>query len=98
MGFDMSCTEKVIPLSVPVLRGNEWNYVKECLDTNWVSYVGPFVERFERDLAVVAGAKHCVATASGTAALHIALILAGVREDDEVVMPGTTFVAPANAV
>jgi perosamine synthetase len=94
----MSANQTTIPLSVPVLRGNEWKYVKECLDTNWVSYVGPFVERFEKELAEKAGAKQCVATASGTAALHIALILAGVRPDDDVVMPGTTFVAPANAV
>ena len=94
----MSTNEKMIPLSVPVLRGNEWKYVKECLDTNWVSYVGPFVERFEKDLAEKAGAKQSVATASGTAALHIALVLAGVSPNDEVVMPGTTFVAPANAV
>jgi perosamine synthetase len=94
----MDTSEKMIPLTVPLLRGNEWKYVKECLDTNWVSYVGPFVERFEKELAEKAGAKQCVATASGTAALHIALILAGVNRDDEVVMPGTTFVAPANAV
>ena len=85
-------------MSVPEIRGNEWNYVKECLDTNWVSYVGPFVERFERELAVKVGARHAVATSSGTAALHVALLLAGVGWDDEVVMPGLTFVAPANAV
>jgi perosamine synthetase len=94
----MSPDETIISLSVPVLRGNEWKYVKECLDTNWVSYVGPFVERFEKELAEKAGAKQSVATSSGTAALHIALILAEVRPNDEVVMPGTTFVAPANAV
>jgi perosamine synthetase len=87
-----------IPLSIPTVRGKEWQYVKECLDTNWVSYVGPFVERFEKELATKAGARCAVATASGTAALHIALILAGVRLDDEVVMPGLTFVAPANAI
>lgn len=87
-----------VPLSVPELRGHEWAYIKECLDTNWVSYVGPFVERFERELAARAGAKHAVATSSGTAALHVALLLAGVGRDDEVVMPGLSFVAPANAV
>ncbi len=88
----------LIPLSVPHLAGNEWTYIKECLDTNWVSYVGPFVERFERELAAKTGAQHAVATSSGTAALHVALLLAGVGIDDEVVMPATTFVAPANAV
>lgn len=87
-----------IPLAVPELRGNEWAYVKDCLDTNWVSYVGPYVERFERELAVEAAAGYAVATSSGTAALHIALLLAGVGCDDEVVMPGMTFIAPANAV
>ena len=87
-----------ILLSIPHLAGNEWKYIKECLDTNWVSYVGPFVDRFERELAVKAGTKYAVATSSGTAALHTALILAGVNLNDEVVMPGLTFVAPANAV
>ena len=87
-----------IPLSVPRLAGNEWAYIKECLDTNWVSYVGPFVDRFERELAAKTGAKHAVATSSGTAALHVALLMAGVGPNDEVVMPGLTFVAPANAV
>jgi perosamine synthetase len=87
-----------IPLSIPCLRGNEWAYVKECLDTNWVSYVGPHVERFERELAAKAGARFAVAMSSGTAALHIALLLAGVGADDEVVMPALSFVAPANAV
>lgn len=94
----MSSSEPPIPLSVPRLAGNEWAYVKECLDTNWVSYVGPFVDRFERELAVQAGAKFAVATSSGTAALHVALMLAGVGAEDEVVMPGLTFVSPANAV
>lgn len=88
----------MIPLSVPCLNGREWECVKECLDTNWVSYQGPFVERFESDLAVKAGAGHAVAMSSGTAALHIALLLAGVRRNDLVVMPGLSFVAPANAV
>jgi perosamine synthetase len=88
----------MIPLSVPSLKGNEWKYVKECLETNWVSYVGPFLDRSEGELATKVGAKHAVATASGTAALHICLLLPGVGENDEVVMPGMTFVAPANAV
>lgn len=88
----------MIPLSVPCLAGREWDYVKECLDTNWVSYVGPFVERFERELAAQCGAKFAVATSSGTAALHVALLMAGVGAEDEVVMPGLTFVSPANAV
>jgi perosamine synthetase len=87
-----------VPLSVPELRGNEWLYVKECLDTNWVSSVGPFVERFERAVAVRSGARHAVATSSGTAALHVALLVLGIGPGDEVVTPALTFIAPANAV
>ena len=91
-------SSNAIPLSVPHLAGNEWTYIKDCLDTNWVSYVGPYVDRFERELAAKVGAGYAVATSSGTAALHVALLLAGVGRDDEVVMPGLTFVAPANAI
>ena len=87
-----------IPLSVPELSGNEWLYVKECLDTNWVSSAGPFVSRFEQSLASYVGADHAVATVNGTAALHIALLVAGVKPEDEVILPALTFIAPANAV
>jgi perosamine synthetase len=85
-------------LAVPTLGTNEWTYVKEALDTNSVSSVGPFVDRFERDVAARVGSPYAVAVASGTAALHLALLLAGVHEDDEVVMPALTFAAPAFAV
>lgn len=88
----------MIPLSVPNIGGREWEYVKECLDTGWVSSVGPFVERFEREFAEAVGAPHAVAVASGTAALHVALQLAGVGPDEEVILPALTFIAPANAV
>jgi perosamine synthetase len=87
-----------IPLSVPELRGNEWQYVKECLDTNWVSSAGPFVTRFEEMVAGYVGAPHAIATVTGSAALHIALLVAGVQPDDEVLVPALTFIAPANAV
>jgi perosamine synthetase len=87
-----------VPLSVPEFRGNEWAYVKECLDTNFVSSVGPFVDRFERMMAETVGTRHAVATVNGTAALHVALLVAGVRPDDEVLVPTLTFIAPANAV
>lgn len=87
-----------IPLSVPELGGNEWQYVKECLDTNWVSSAGPFVSRFEQSLAEYVGAKHAVATVNGTSAIHIALVVAGVQPDEEVLVPALTFIAPANAV
>lgn len=87
-----------VPLCVPSLRGNEWRYVKECLDTNWVSSVGPFVERFEREIAQHVGVAHAVATASGTAALHLSLLVAGVQPGDEVLTSSLTFIAPANAI
>ena len=69
----------VIPNAVPFLGGNEWKYLKECLDSNWVSSAGPFIERFEREVATYVGAQHAVATVNGTAALHLALLVAGVR-------------------
>lgn len=87
-----------IPLSVPHLSGNEWEYVKDCLDTNWVSSAGTYVGRFEAMLAETAGTRHAVAVQSGTAALHVALAVAGVGRDDEVLIPSLTFVASANAV
>ena len=90
--------EGTIPLSVPEINGNEWKYVKECLDTNWVSSAGPFVERFEREMAEYTHVKYAVATVNGTAALHVALIVAGVQPDEEVLVPALTFIAPANAV
>jgi len=87
-----------IPLCVPELRGNEWRYVKECLDTGWVSSVGAFVEQLEERVASYVGAAHGVATSSGTAALHLALLVAGVKPDDEVLVSDLTFIAPANAI
>ena len=87
-----------IPLSVPEIRGNEWNYVRECLDTGWVSSVGRFVERFEGAVAKAVGAQHAVATVNGTAALHVALLLAGVEPNDEVLVSTLTFIAPVNAI
>lgn len=91
-------TDSVIPLCVPEIGGNEWKYIKECLDTGWVSSVGSFVDRFEHELAAYVGAKHAVATVNGTAALHIALLVAGVQPDDEVLVSTLTFIAPVNAI
>ena len=87
-----------IPLCVPQVEGNEWAYVKECLDTGWVSSVGAYVDRFERGLAAAIGGGTAVATASGTAALHVALLVAGVEPGDEVLVSTLTFIAPANAI
>ncbi|HEY8258072.1 MAG TPA: LegC family aminotransferase [Gemmatimonadales bacterium] len=87
-----------VPLCVPEIGGNEWRYVKECLDTGWVSSVGSYVDRFEQELAGSVGVQFAVATTSGTAALHTALLVAGVERDDEVLVSTLTFIAPANAI
>jgi perosamine synthetase len=87
-----------IPLAAPEIRGNEWRYVKECLDTAWVSSVGPYVDRFEQMVANQVEAKHAVATVNGTSALHTALLLAGVGPEDEVLVSTLTFIAPVNAI
>lgn len=87
-----------IALHEPSFKGNEWKYLKECLDTGWVSSVGEYVNRFERDLVDYTGAKYAAAVVNGTAALHIALLLAGVKAGDEVIIPSLTFIATANAV
>ena len=90
--------EKMIPLSIPNIAGNEWKYVKDCLDTGWISSVGSYVTRFEQMVAAFAGAKYGVAAVNGTAALHISLLLNGVKQDDYVILPNLTFVASANAI
>lgn len=90
--------DKTVPLHEPEFAGREWEYVKECIDTGWVSSVGSFVDRFERDLAAYTGVPHAIATSNGTAALHVCLLLAGVQRGDEVLLPALTFIATANAV
>lgn len=87
-----------VPLHEPEFRGQEWVYLKDCLDTGWVSSVGAYVDRIERDLEAITGAAHAIATSNGTAALDICLRLAGVQTGDEVLVPTLTFVATANAV
>lgn len=87
-----------LPLHEPTFGGNEWRYTKECLDTGWVSSVGKFVDQFEDELAAYTGVKRAVAVVNGTAALHVCLLLAGVKTNDEVLMPAMTFIATANAV
>ncbi len=89
---------KSIGLCEPEVRGNEWAYVKECLDTRWVSSVGKFVNLFESKVAQYVDAKHAVACVNGTSALHVALLVCGVKPEDEVIVPAISFVAPANAV
>lgn len=88
----------MIPLTVPNLSGNEARYLAQCIETTFVSSVGPFVERFETMVAEAAGSAQAVATASGTTGLHVALVAAGVRPGDLVVLPSFTFIASANAI
>jgi dTDP-4-amino-4,6-dideoxygalactose transaminase len=87
-----------IPLAEPDLRGAEAAYLARCVADNWVSSAGPFVADFERRIAALAGRAHGVAAASGTAALHLLLVAAGVKPGDRVVVPDYTFAATANAV
>jgi perosamine synthetase len=94
----LSRARPAIPLSEPELGGREWEYVKQCLDTGWVSSAGSFVGRFEREVAQRVQVPWAVATVNGTAALHLALRVAGVEPDDEVLVSDLTFIAPANAV
>ena len=85
-------------LSVPNISGNELKYVKECLETGWISSAGSYVDKFEQMVADYAGAKYGIATMNGTAALHIALLLAGVKPKDYVIVSNMTFVASANSI
>jgi perosamine synthetase len=87
-----------VALHEPRFAGNEWDYVKQTIDSGWVSSVGKFVDEFERQLAEYCEVPYAVATMNGTAALHACLLLAGVRPGDEVIIPALTFIATANAV
>lgn len=87
-----------IPLSEPLINGNEWKYVKECLDTGWVSSAGKYVDLFEERISEYTGAKYAVACVNGTSALLVSLRLAGVEPGDEVIVPALSFIAPINAV
>ena len=90
--------DKDFPLHEPWFQGNEWDYVKSCIDEGWVSSVGAYVTKFEDLLADYTGFRHCVAIMNGTAALHMSMLLAEVKANDEVLVPALTFVATANAV
>ena len=88
----------MIPLSLPNLAGKEWDYIKQCLDTGWISTAGSFVDRFEGEFADYLGVDFSVSVVNGTSALHIALQLLGVKNNDLVIMPNVTFVASANSI
>ncbi|MBS1492835.1 MAG: LegC family aminotransferase [Bacteroidetes bacterium] len=88
----------MIPLSVPSIKGNEWKYVKECLDTEWVSTAGKYVNLFEETVRDFTKSEFAIACVNGTEAIHISLLLCGVEPGDEVIVPTLTFIAPINAV
>lgn len=85
-------------LHEPSFGGREWEYVKECIDTGWVSSVGKYVNQFEEQIQKLTGIPYAIATVNGTSSLHLALQLADVEVGDEVLVPALSFVAPANAV
>jgi perosamine synthetase len=93
-----SIPTKTYPLSEPSFGEREADYLQECIRSGWVSSVGPFVTRFEQAIADYVGVRHAIALVNGTAALHLALQIAGLRADEEVLVSSLSFVAPANAV
>ena len=95
---DMYGTSGPIPLHEPRFIGNEKKYLLDALNTTFVSSVGEFVNQFEHKMSEYTGVKYAVATVNGTAALHVALRLAGVKEDTEVITQSLTFVATSNAI
>jgi aminotransferase in exopolysaccharide biosynthesis len=90
--------EGFIPLHAPVFKGNEKQYLEQCIDSNFVSSVGAFVDLFEVKMAEYTGAKKAVACVNGTNALHLALLLSGVEAESEVLTQALTFIATANAI
>ena len=88
----------MIPLSVPNISGNEWKYVKDCLDTGWISSAGEYVNKFEQAVQKYTGAKYAIACMNGTVGLQVSLVLAGVQSNDIVIAPNLTFVATLNAI
>jgi len=90
--------EAFIPLHSPVFIGNEKKYLNECIDSTFVSSVGKFVDRFEEMIREITGAKYAVATVNGTAALHIAMHVLGIKKGDEVITQPLTFIATCNAI
>ena len=100
IGFikDLYNNQEFVPLAVPKFIGNEKKYLNECIDTTFVSSVGKFVDRFEEDMAAYTGVKRAVVCVSGTNALHMSLMLVGVKRDDEVLTQALTFIATCNAL
>ena len=91
-------TKNFIPLHEPRFVGNEKKYLNECIDSTFVSSVGKFVDSFEENIAKYTGSKFAIATSTGTSALHISLLLSGVKQGDEVITQPLSFVATSNAI
>lgn len=91
-------TQEFIPLHEPRFIGNEKKYLNDCIDSTFVSSVGKYVDTFEKEFAKTVGSKFAIATVNGTAALHISLLLSGVKRDDEVITQPLTFIATSNAI
>lgn len=91
-------SDSFIPIAEPLLNGNELAYVTDCITSSWVSSIGKYIPQFEDAFARFCGTKHGIATSNGTTALHLALVVAGIGQGDEVILPSLTFVATANAV
>ena len=87
-----------IPLSEPTISGNEWKYIKECIDTGWVSSAGKFIDKFASSFSDYVDVPHAIATSSGTSGLHVVLLALGLQPNEEVLVPTLTFVATANVV
>lgn len=88
----------MIPVNTPILDGNEKKYLNECIDTGWISSEGPFISRFEIEMAKYCDRKYGIAVSNGSAALDIAIRAAGIQEGDEVIMPTFTIISPAQSV
>lgn len=95
---DIVALWEIIPVSEPVMGERELEYVTECIKTNWVSSSGKFIDQFAVEFAQFCGADYAVPVVSGTAALHLALVILGIGQGDEVIVPTLTFIATANAV
>jgi len=87
-----------IPLVLPHLAGNEWKYIQDCLETNWITSAGKYIPLFEDKVAQYTHSKYAIAVSSGTAALHLALLAIGVERDDVVILPNLSFVASVNSI
>ena len=82
----------------PSFLGNEKKYLTDTIESGWISSIGSYIERFEKEFATMHGARHAIATHNGTIALHLALAACGIKEGDEVIVPDLTFIATANSV